>query len=66
MKILTYSDLPWHQLQQILGQVSASKTAQVSLISDLCVSSLTLAKSVASPENKNKKPWHVGIFSLPP
>lgn len=44
-----------HQLQQTLGQESQlPKTAQVSLISDLLVSSLPLAKSVASPENKNK------------
>lgn len=47
---------PLHQLQETLGQESQlPKTAQVSLISDLLVSSLTLAKSVASPENKTKK-----------
>lgn len=47
---------PLRQLQQTLGQESQlPRTAQVSLISNPLVSSLPLAKSVASPENKNKK-----------
>lgn len=46
---------PLHQLQQTLGQESQlPKTAQLSLISDLLLSSLPLAKSVTSPVIKTK------------
>lgn len=48
MKILTYSDLPCTNFSKAWVESQLPKTAQVSLISDLLVSFLSLAKSVPS------------------